>query len=154
MTLHESLAANLGNPAKRRKYLARGQAAVGNTSRNACAATASQPYLELGIIHSVYISTELWIDERGIKHPGLVDTLKRTRLFNASANRKDVKKFDLVVCEDGNGNKRSDHVWHAMDDGDGKGNYKCFDNQSGKITIRRLDGLDGKTPMRGRLRLN
>lgn len=149
-TIQETLLAFLLSPLKQKQYQARGQKAVGNTARNACAATASQVLIDLAIIPKA----ETWAET-------LVEKLKATGRFQGSANRKDVRPADLVVCVDldgphgPDGNDDSDHVWWVLADlkaTHGLGWYLCFDNQ-GKPHPRRLDGADGKTPMRGRLRL-
>ena len=129
-------------PAALTRWRAAGRKAVGNTSANACGATASQPFIELGLIRKTYT----WAEH-------LVTALKATGQFDASPNRGDIQRGDLIVCEDGNRNGATDHVWIVAKDY-GAGWFGCFDNQT-KYLIhrRRVDGADGKTPMRGRLRL-
>lgn len=120
----------------------RGRALVGGTAKNACAATASQPFLDLGVIRDPFTWAET-----------LVARLKATGLLSGNDDRADVQVGDLIVCEDGNHNGATDHVWLVVKVYSG-GWYGCFDNQT-KYLIhrRRLDGGDGRTPMRGRLRL-
>lgn len=140
--IRSRLIALIRDPERQRDYRRRGRIAVGNTSHNACAATASQVYLQLGVIHHIECGAE-----------GLATALKATARFDASANRDDVTAGDLVVCEDGNANGLSDHVWLVVALQPG-GWFECLDNQGRTLTHRRrVDGADGKTPMRGRLRI-
>ena len=140
--VRSQLIANLRDPAKQRDYRRRGRVAVGNTSKNACAATASQPLIALDVLDRIELLAE-----------GLSNACKRSKRFDASANRDDVKPGDLIVCKDVNGNGLSDHVWFVVS-AQPNGYYECLDNQGKTLTHRRrLDGKDGKTAMRGRLRL-
>lgn len=141
-TKRENLIALLQDPAKQKEYRQRGKASVPG-GHNACAATASQPYVfDLRLLDHVETFAET-----------IATKLKRTRLFSASSDRNDVKPGDLIVCQDLNEKLGSDHVWHVVRDL-GSGWFECLDNQGSKLTYRRrLDGADGKTPMRGRLRL-
>jgi len=142
MRLRDQLITMIQSPRSQAEFRRRGRAAVGNTSRNACGATASQPFFDLDVIHAVYPWAE-----------GLVRALKATKLFDTSSNRADVAAGDVIVCEDMNQNGAADHVWIVVADLGG-GWYQCLDNQGTRLTHRRrLDGKDGKTQMRGRLRL-
>ena len=141
--IRTQLIANLRDPVKQRKYRAAGRAAVGNTSHNACAATASQPLLELGVLNHIELLAE-----------GLSDACKRTKRFQAISNLSLAQPGYLVVCADLNGNGLSDHVWWIVRDLGG-GWYECLDNQGKGLTHRRrLDGADGRTKARGLLILN
>lgn len=140
--LRAQLCAYLRDPERQREYRRKGRVAVGHTSRNACAATASQPLIELGILRHVEVGAEM-----------LATTMKRTRKFIGIAELDKAQAGDLVVCQDLNGNGLSDHVWWVVE-ALGGGNYLCLDNQTRALThMRRLDGQDGKTPARGLLRL-
>ena len=141
MTKREQLVTWLQDSGKLADWRARGRKAVGGT-HNACAATASQPFIDLGIIPR----TVTWAET-------LATDLKLTGAFKASGDRGDVQPGDVVVCLDLNDNGAADHIWLVAKDY-GNGWYGCFDNQT-KYLIhrRRLDGADGKTAMRGRLRL-
>jgi len=130
------------DPERQRDYRRRGRVAVGNTAHNACAATASQVYLQLGVLSHIELGAE-----------GLATAIKTTKRFDASADRNDVKPGDLIVCEDNNSNGLSDHVWLVVALQPG-GWYECLDNQGKTLThSRRVDGGDSKTAMRGRLRI-
>jgi hypothetical protein len=139
-TLRQRILSLISSPAKQRDYRRRGRVAVGNTSKNACAATASQPLIELEILHRIELMAE-----------GLTKACKRSKFFVGVSNLKLAQPGDLVVCADLNGNGVSDHIWWIVRDlGDGW--YECLDNQSSTLTHRRrLDGRDGKTPARGLL---
>lgn len=151
LTPQGQLLACLTNEAWRKTALTRGKNSVPG-GHNACAATASQVYVwDLKIIKGV----ETWAET-------LVKRLKRTKLFLTGKDPRAVGPGFLIVCIDGDGpdgpdgNNDTDHVWHVVRVlGDGW--YECFDNQPGPKSLRlspttykrRLDGKDGKTPMRG-----
>lgn len=140
MTKREQLIQWLGDPAKLADWRKRGWALVGGV-KNACAATASQPFLDLGLIPRA----ETWAETLTIR-------LKSTgALAGYLPDGADIG--DVIVCKDGNGNGAADHIWIIAKVYPG-GWYGCFDNQT-KYLIhrRRLDGKDGKTAARGRLRL-
>lgn len=140
-TVTETLLAFLLSKAKQNQYIARARKMVG--SKNGCAATASQPYVDLAVIEHAYAATEDWPAK---KIEGLVSALKRTRRFKVGASIRDVKEGCLIVCQDLADKPMSDHVWHVLKVlGDGW--YLCFDNNG--VYKRRLDGDDGRTPMRG-----
>jgi len=140
--IRSELLANLRDPEKQKKYRAQGRAAVGGTAHNACAATASQPLIDLDILHHIDLLAE-----------GLANSCKKTRRFSAVSMVADAQPGDLQICKDLNGNGMSDHVlWLIRDLGDGW--WEVLDNQGSGLTHRRRpDGRDGHTPARGFLRL-
>lgn len=141
LSQRDTLLAFLRSPSKQKLYQARGRKAVGSTAKNACAATASQVLFDMAIIPKI----ETWAET-------LVEVLKKTRRFTCGSDPKRVKPGFLIVCKDLNGNGATDHVWWVLEDYR-DGTYLCFDNQ-GPPHPRRLDGLDGRTPMRGWMALN
>jgi len=127
--------------ANRKRYRAQGKAAVklatGSTS-NACAATASQPLLALGIIPHVILGAQ-----------SLADTLENHGWVREH-NRGAVQPGWLIVCEDANHNKRSDHVWFALSNVRRDGKALCFDNQGVQGISQpywRNLGTGARTPM-------
>ncbi len=140
--LRARLVANLNDSSKQAHYRIRGRALVGGTPHNACAATACQPLLELGLLHAPCLGAEM-----------LATRMKQLRIFEAVSDLSTALAGDCVVCQDGNANGLSDHIWWIVEVL-GAGVYRCLDNQGEALTHhRRLDGRDGKTPARGLLRL-
>lgn len=158
-TLRSRLIANLQNPDKQRQYRRDGFAYAGKvqkgmlvrgkihdgrpTAHDACASVASQPVLDLGLIHHPEAGAE-----------ALQHRMKQTKVFIGTSDLDSAQEGDCVVCQDGNSNGVSDHIWWIVRILGG-GWFECLDNQGRLLTYRRrLDGDDGRTRSRGLLRLN
>lgn len=74
------------------------------TGSNACAATASQYYIALELLHSTIVSAQTLANT--LLNSGYFDKLVLKELLT--------NKYPgaLIVCIDANGNGLSDHVWH------------------------------------------
>lgn len=136
----------INDPARRREYRRKGKAAVlaaTGKSANACAATASQPLIELGLLKRPVLGAQALADQLQIEHD-----------WQSITDKHAVQPGDLIVCEDGNGNGVSDHVWWSLSVCNGKGYALCFDNQSqlGLSPYWRNLGQGSKTPMAYALR--
>jgi hypothetical protein len=137
----------LNDPAKQAEYRKRGKQAVkdatGSTS-NACATTASQPLIELGLLKKPHFMAQYLADD-------LEDRCLVTRI-NAKSQ---VQPGDLIVCEDFKPkNGLSDHVWWALSIPDAKLMARCLDNNGTELTHPRNLGHGPRTPMAYALRFS
>ena len=148
-TLLETHIGHLKDPAFRKQARAAGLAAVKavtGTTHNACAATASQYHIALGILpHVILLAEELG------------HTLQATGKFAKISDLDSFQIGDVVLCIDANGNGLADHVWHCR----GKefkgvtaqpGYYWCVDNYSDTPYPRNVHA-GPKTPAHFALRL-
>jgi hypothetical protein len=108
----------------------------------ACAAVASQYYIGLGILHKTIVGAQELADHLET-HCGLT----RHQLA-------ELRRGDLVVCDDLNGNGRSDHVTHVYETQNAK-TFLAVDNQHLDAYVRNLVAgvAPGKTPAEYVLRL-
>ncbi len=135
----------LRDPGRQRDYRRKGKQAVlkaTGASKNACAATACQPLIELGLLDKVLLGAQ-----------ALADELERRKLVIRIESPAEVLPGDLIVCQDYNRNGKSDHVWWALSAAGPQLRVLCFDNQ-GFVPVRwRNLGRGPKTPMAYALRL-
>jgi hypothetical protein len=131
--------ANLNSATKRKTFRAAGRKLTGGP--NACAATASQYYMELKIIGKPQINTL-----------ALITDLKKTGKFE-EIKRDKIQPGDLVVTVDDpkDSDHAPEHVWHALTANAG-GFAKSADNYSDTPYIRNI-GPGPKTEADYALRL-
>lgn len=115
-SLHERHLLNIADAEFHTHARKRGRKLTGGA--NACGATASQYYLNIGAITKAYT----WAQD-------LVDKLLATHVCRR-VSLAELAVGDLVVCADRNGNGATDHVWHVYGLLPGAGAALALDNRA------------------------